>query len=249
MPALPLELSTLPLLWLVVAGACVLRSFTGFGFALAAVPALAMFLPPQEVVVLVAGLSLALGIQTFPQYAGQVGLRREWPLFVTVLCGTVVGVSLLRLMSAEVFRLLIGLLVILASVGLSFFYPRRRPVGVGIRVGTGLASGLMNGLFSIPGPPVIIYVMATRGDPVRGRALMIALFSFAALVALGNHAINGWVSLQLLCLLLLVYPAMYLGDKLGYRLFLRYGGALYRRVAIVTLMCIGVSITLRAMMG
>jgi hypothetical protein len=39
---------------------------------------------------------------------------------------------------------------------------------------------------------------------------------------------------------------MYLGDKLGYALFLRSGGGAYRRVAVAVLLLIGVSIILRS---
>ena len=51
----------------VTASAAVLRSFTGFGFALAAVPVYSLFLPPTQAVVLSASLALAIGIQTLPQ--------------------------------------------------------------------------------------------------------------------------------------------------------------------------------------
>jgi hypothetical protein len=39
---------------------------------------------------------------------------------------------------------------------------------------------------------------------------------------------------------------MFLGDKLGYYLFHRFGGALYRRVALVVLFAVGITITGRA---
>ena len=41
------------IIWIVVILAAVLRSFTGFGFALAAVPAFSLFLSPIQAVVLV----------------------------------------------------------------------------------------------------------------------------------------------------------------------------------------------------
>nr|VFK48942.1 MAG: hypothetical protein BECKTC1821E_GA0114239_11481 [Candidatus Kentron sp. TC] len=42
----PLEL---PLIWIVVMAAAILRAFTGFGFGLAAVPAFALLLTPAQV--------------------------------------------------------------------------------------------------------------------------------------------------------------------------------------------------------
>ena len=236
-------------LWAVVICASILRAFTGFGFALAAVPFLSFFLAPVQVVVLVASLSLALGIQTFPQYRQNLSLRPEWPLFAAAALGTVIGAWLLQFISEQLFRLLIGVLVIVASVVLARFHPRHRQPRNPVRAGAGLASGLMNGAFMIPGPPIIIYAMATQADPARSRAFMIAVFSFSSLVALASYAAAGLVGSASLWLFLAAYPAMWLGDKLGYRLFLKYGGALYRRVAVIALVGIGISIIARALWG
>jgi hypothetical protein len=41
---------------------------------------------------------------------------------------------------------------------------------------------------------------------------------------------------------------MWVGDKLGYALFRRYGTALYRRVALVVLFAVGVGITGHALL-
>jgi uncharacterized membrane protein YfcA len=243
---LNLDLSQLALIWTITIAASVLRSFTGFGFALAAVPGFALFLPPEEAVVLSAGLSVALGLQTLPQYASKVSPQAQWPLLLMAIVGTAVGARLLQSMSEDLFRLTIGLTVVAASLVLAFYHPRRGDPSVALRGGAGLCSGLMNGAFAIPGPPIIVYAMATESDPARSRALMIAVFTFSSLIALLNYALGGLVSLQSGWLILAAYPAMYLGDKLGYALFLRSGGGAYRRVAVAVLLLIGVSIILRS---
>jgi len=244
-----ITLAQLLLVWLVTVVAAILRAFTGFGFALAAVPAYALFLSPAEAVVLSASLSLCIGAQTYPQYAHHSQAREHWLLYACAVVGTVLGARLLQAMDRTSFQLVIGVVTILASVALSRFHPRRRDWGRPGQAGTGVLSGLVNGAFAIPGPPVIIYAMATQADPARSRAFMIGFFTFSALMALGTYAAAGLVSLHSLWLLLLVYPAIYLGDKLGYRLFTRHGGAQYRRVAIVLLMLLGVSIVLRGLLA
>lgn len=243
------EFAELVLIWGITAAASVLRSFTGFGFALAAVPSFALFMPPEQAVVLSASLSVALGVQTFPQYAGKVSPRAQWPLVVMAIVGTIIGARLLQTMSEQAFGLAIGVTVITASLVLARFHPRHSTPSLSASGGTGLCSGLMNGAFAIPGPPIIIYVMATEPDPARGRALMIAFFTFSSMIALLNYAIAGLVSMQSLWLLVAAYPAMYLGDKLGYALFRRAGGGMYRVVAVAALMLIGLVITLRSVLA
>lgn len=230
-----------------VIAAAVLRSFTGFGFALAAVPGFALFLTPAQAVVLSAALSLALGVQTFPQYRGKAPLRPMVPLFLSAIVGTLVGAQLLALLSVSTFMLLIGVSVVGACLALSVFHPRRREAGKGMRIAAGLGSGLMNGAFAIPGPPIIIYTMATESDPEVSRALMILFFTFASLVALLAFAAGGLVGMDSLWLFVLGYPAMLVGNMLGYNLFKRYGGRFYRRVALIALLLVGVSILVKGL--
>lgn len=227
--------------------ATLLRSFTGFGFGLAAVPGFALFLSPTQAVVLTACLSLALGVQTFPQYRGKTPLRPLLPMFLFAVVGTLVGARVLIHISSQWFYLAIGVAVIIACIILSRFHPHRRASSTGLLAGTGLISGVLNGAFAIPGPPVIVYAMATQPDPAASRAFMIMFFSFCSLVALVTFAVSGLVNLGSLGLFALGYPAMWLGDKVGFRLFVRYGGKFYRRVALLALLVIGVSIMLKGL--
>jgi uncharacterized membrane protein YfcA len=244
-----LDLLSLSFLWVTVIAAAVLRAFTGFGFALAAVPVFALVLSPVEAVVLSACLATALGLQTLPQYAGDLSIKPLWPLYLGAFLGTAVGARLLQSMSEETFRLAIGLMTIMASLVLARFAPRSRHYGAATRAAVGVCSGVLNGAFAVPGPPVIAYAMATEPDPARSRALMLAFFAFSALVGLGNYAAAGWVVWSSLLLFLLTYPAMLAGNWLGYWLFQRYAGRFYRRVAVLTLLLIGVSISLRSLLG
>ena len=232
----------------VTMSAAILRAFTGFGFALAAVPVYSLFLPPVQAVVLSASLALAIGLQTFPQYAGHIGFARQWPVFLLAVPGTLLGAAALQRMESDQFRLAVGALTIAASALLARCRPRTRPPGRGVRPAVGLASGLMNGGFAIPGPPIIIYIMATEADPVRSRAFMIGYFSFVSVLALIAYGTLGLLSLPLLLLAALTYPAMLAGDRVGSRLFSRYAGSQYRNIAVFTCLLIGAATCARALL-
>ena len=225
-----------------------LRAFTGFGFALAAVPVYALFLEPAQVVSLCAALVCVLGVHTFNSYAGHIDRSRYWPLFVAAIPGTVIGATLLSRFDPDHFRLSLGILTIVASLVLARFKPRERAGHPVLQGGTGFACGILGGAFAVPGPPLIVYIMATENDPSRSRALMIGFFSFTAVLGLVNYSFLGYVSWQTLWLALAAYPAMYAGDRAGTSLFLKYGGARYRPIAIATCLLIGIAITLRAVL-
>jgi len=241
----PLELV---LVWAVVVFAAVMRAFTGFGFALTAVPVFALFMPPTQAVVLSASLNLALSLMTLKTYWGKYPLAGMMPMIVMAAIGTVIGTTALTYISPQQFKLWIGVSVILACLGLTFCRPTRQHSSKLLSGISGIASGLMNGAFAIPGPPVIIYAMAAEPDPVRSRALLMIFFLFSSVVALAAYSVAGFVNASSPWLFMLAFPAMYIGDKLGYQLFRRFGSLLYRRVALVLLLTVGVSITLNAVL-
>ncbi|PLW81731.1 sulfite exporter TauE/SafE family protein [Kineobactrum sediminis] len=231
----------------IVVFAAVLRAFTGFGFGLAAVPVFSLVMPPPEAVVLSTGLTLAVSLITLRSYWGQAPLRPMLPLFPAAALGTVVGVGLLTRVSVEQFQLWIGISVIFACIVLTFYRPAPRVPRQSVTVATGLAAGLLNGAFAIPGPPVVIYAMATEREPYRARALLITFFLFSSVVALISFSVAGFVSARSPWLFMLALPSMLIGDKIGYLLFRRYGGTLYRRVALLVLLAVGAATIARAL--
>lgn len=243
-----IDLLHLVLLWTVVVLAAVLRSFTGFGFGLAAVPVFALMMAPTQAVVLSTCLTLTISLLTLRSYWGHFPPGQLLPMLVASLAGTIIGAVLLTDISPGQFQLWIGLAVILACGVLSLYRPHHHQPGMALSGMTGLASGLLNGAFAIPGPPVIIYAMATQSEPARSRSLLMTFFLFSASLALITYTAAGFVTPASPWLFLLTFPAMYAGDVLGHRLFRRYGTARYRQMAIVLLFGLGVVITLEALL-
>ncbi len=241
-------LPELLLIWAVVLLASVLRGFTGFGFALIAVPGFSLILPPTEAVALIALLTLTISLLGIRSYWGVVPLRPMLPLVLMAGVGTVAGTWVVTVLSADRFQFWAGLSVIVACIGMAFTRPLRRPLPAVIGGLIGLLSGLMNGALAIPGPPVIIYAMLNEPEPGRSRALMMTFFLAASLLALVSFSIAGFVNQRSIMFFLLALPALYLGDTLGYHLFRRFGNALYRRIALAGLLVLGISIVLRALL-
>lgn len=236
-------------IWVVVIFAAVMRAFTGFGFALTAVPVFSLFMPPVQAVLLSVLLGLSMNVLTLRTYWGEYPVKAMLPMIGFAVIGTIIGTVVLASVSSSVFQLCIGISVIMASLALTFYRPtpKEEEPGVGLLSITGLASGLLNGAFAIPGPPVIIFAVATEPVPARSRAMLMTFFLFSSVAALLSYTAAGFVNPTSLWLYLFAMPAMYLGDKLGYFLFHRYGTAQYRRVAIVVLFGVGVAIAARAL--
>jgi uncharacterized membrane protein YfcA len=241
----PLQLA---LLWLAVLVAAVLRSFTGFGFGLAAVPIFVLFMPPTEAVVLSSSLTFAISLISVKTYWGVYPARSLSPMLATALAGTALGVLVLDRLEIRQFQFLVGLAVIVTCLLLTRYRPRRRQPGGVVSGVVGLLSGLLNGTFAMPGPPVIVYAMATQTDPARSRSLLMTFFMFSTAMALVFYALAGFFTPATPWLFGMAFPAILAGDRLGYLLFRRFAERVYRQVALALLLLVGLATTLRALL-
>ena len=221
--------------------AALLRAFTGFGFAMIAVPVFSLLLLPNEAVVLAATLTIAVSSTSYKEWWGKFPVDQFLPMITGSFAGTAVGVYLLSGMSRSEFQLWIGLCVIAATLATAFVKPStKQRVPKPLTTGTGVASGLMNGAFAIPGPPVVVYAMAVIAEPAAARAFLMAFFFASNVLAVMMFSVAGMVTATPLVLLLLAFPLSFLGDLLGHHAFRRFGGASYRPVALFVALALGV---------
>ena len=131
--------------------AALLRAFTGFGFAMIAVPVFSLLLLPNEAVVLAATLTIAVSSTSYKEWWGKFPVNHFTPMILGSLAGTGIGVYLLSGMSRSEFQLWIGVSVICATLATALVKPSNKvSVPRSVTAGTGIASGLMNGPLPFP---------------------------------------------------------------------------------------------------
>lgn len=226
-----------------------LRGFTGFGFALAAIPVLTLFLPPGAIVPAVSVVALLAGIELLPKAWPAANFRAIRRLLIGALVGTPFGAYLLAVLPADPMRLIIGGIVLLAALLLwrGARFSRQPPLGGQVAIGA--LSGLLNGATAMGGPPVILYFLAAPEGMAAGRASLLVYFFFLSLWSLAMMAWQGLLGWPSLLLALLMTPAMALGNRLGSRLFDRSSADLYRRVALAFLATTALLAIARAVTG
>lgn len=227
--------------------AALIRAFTGFGFAMLVVPVFSFFLIPGDAVVLSAVLALLLGLISHRSWWGLFPVAPAKPMVAGSVMGTAIGVWFLASLSVAEFQLWIGISVVIASVVLSRFVPAERAASNPTALATGVASGLMNGAFAIPGPPVILYVVATLSDPVKSRAFLMMFFWCSSLVSLVMFSVAGLITPRPFQLLWIALPSMWLGNQAGNWAFGRFAGAAYRPFVVGLCILIGLSIAANAL--
>jgi uncharacterized membrane protein YfcA len=217
---------------LAVFSAAVLRGFTGFGFAIAAVPLLALILPPANAIILVLLLQFVAGLFDFPSASKTchwVSLR--W-LAAGALLGSPLGLIVLTAIPASSGRFAIAALTLVSLLLLANRQAPRVFTGPGSSLPFGLAAGIFNGLAAMPGPPVIVYYLAIGVPSAVARASMLVFFFFTAAVGLATSLSLELVSLDSVLLATLVLPALWCGSLIGAHWFSVGSEAYYRRIAL-----------------
>jgi uncharacterized protein len=229
--------------------AAILRGFTGFGFGLAAVPLLSLALPPTEVVPLVVALQVVVGL---------VGLREAWSacdwravgmLLPGLVLGVPIGLLILTSLPADPVRLAIGA-VIVFSVWLIHRGARLPPEPSRLlSFGVGVVSGVISGLASMGGPPVVVYLMAIGHSAARMRATAIVYFMLSACVSFVPMAAKGLITRDVLVWCIASLPVLFAGSRLGTWAFLRAKPRHHRMVALASLSVLAVLLIGRALLG
>jgi uncharacterized membrane protein YfcA len=226
--------------WLAAGGAilfaAVLRGFTGFGFALAAVPLASLVLPPSRTVAAVLVMQLAVGLRDCVMEWRQADRRGVGLLSLGAAAGLPLGVAALALTPAPLVRAALGLLVLVA-VALTW---RPRPAAgvarAGVTAGTGFVSGMFHGLAAMGGPPAVAYFLAYEPRVAVMRSSLMVYFPIVSLLGLPMVHAAGLLDQAAIVLGLAGMPLMIGGGWLGAWAFRRFGTRSYRPLALGALL-------------
>lgn len=154
-------------LWCTFALACggLIKGTLGVGTPLLTVPMMALVLPAQSAVTLMAMPVVAANLwQAFKAPNLSSSLRRFWPTAVALLCGTFIGSSILSVINERALLLLVGISVIgftllqVSSLKLQLELRWITPAGIVF----GILSGIIGGISSMFGPMLIVYMMSLK---------------------------------------------------------------------------------------
>ena len=200
------------------------QSMTGFGFAGLAVPLLAMIWAPMDAVSISMTLSTLSAVLMWPGLRKAPRLPILKPLAVAALVGLPLGLLALQRLDLNALRLIIGI-VTLATVAVfaaGILRPAPQAVVATPRLAlsaiTGFVAGALTGALSMPGPPLVMLLTATRTPKTAYRATLTAFALFIYPVALAALVIEGLITRQIITQSLLQAPVLVLGIWIGRRL-------------------------------
>lgn len=206
------------------------QAVSGFGFALVAVPLLALATDARTAVVVAGMTGLGLTLTTAVRERANVRWRTAGLLTGAAALGMPAGLLILTLAPE---RLLTGLIaiVVLGCTALVWADARLRagPAIVGV---IGVLSGVLTTSTGTNGPPLVAVCHALGYDPRTFRATLAAIFTGTGTIGLIGFWISGQLSANTVRIAALALPAVAIGWWAGNRIFARIDTAAFRRVLL-----------------
>jgi uncharacterized protein len=183
-------------------------------------------------------------LQTLPTIWHAIEWKRVAPFVLPGLVGVPLGTLLVPQVDPKIFKIGIGLFLILYSAyALTRKTYKSVPRGGRIADGAvGFGGGVLAGLAGLPGPPLIVWT-DLHGYTKHYRRSVLQTFNlsilFAALVA---HAFSGLLTKQVGLAAVAALPGTVCGAWLGSRAYKRLGDSGFRQVILVLLCLSGITL-------
>lgn len=239
---LELGWTELVLLALIALGGGFIQRVTGFGlgiFVMLFLPYL--FAKHTEAAAVSTLFSCCASTFNAIRYRKKIPYKTVFPALLTALVTIPIAVRLAKYVSASIFDVLLGSVLILLSIYFLFFSKNikiRPTVPNGCIAGT--LSGMLTGLFSTGGPPIVLYLTNATQDPMVYLSATQFFFAVTGLYATGTRVISGIMTWELLFYGAVGMTGCLLGNLLGKFVFDKLDGAKLKKVIYLAMIISGV---------
>lgn len=228
------------LLFSIVFFAALLQTTSGFGFALMAMPLVALVIGVKAAAPLVALVGWTLYAVNLVRYRRSVERRVVLPLAVAVALGVPFGVWALNNLDEDIVKSALGVILIAYAL-YSLWRPQAAPLRSELWAWpAGFLAGVLGGAFNTPGPPVIIYGNLRQWSRNLFRSTLQALFLFSSSLVILSHIAAGNLTAATIPTYLLLVPALLLGVWVGSIIDRRISNERFRLLVIVLILATGV---------
>lgn len=195
--------------------AALLQTTSGFGFALLAMPLVALVIGVKAAAPLVALVGFTLYAVNLVRYRRSVERRVLLPLAVAAALGVPFGVWALGNLDEDIIKSVLGVLLIVYAL-YSLWRPQASPLRSELWAWpAGFLAGVLGGAFNTPGPPVIVYGNLRQWPRNLFRSTLQALFLFSSSLVILSHVAAGNLTPETIPTYLLLMPALLLGVWAG----------------------------------
>ncbi|MEX0730795.1 MAG: sulfite exporter TauE/SafE family protein [Aquisalimonadaceae bacterium] len=226
------------------------KGTVGLGMPLIVVSLLGLVLDPRLVLALLVMPIVITNIwQAFNTGLPWQLLKRLWPLIIAFALGTWGGAHIIASINPDVLLAVLGMIVVVFSA-ITLLNPHWRlpaPWEIWMGPAVGMGSGILNGVSTVNGPPLAMYLVAldlNKDDFVAAYALIVLGGSIPLAASYASVGILGFEEFQ--WSLLALVPVL-LGLWLGQHVRRYINPMLFKRILLYTLIVLGINLIRRGL--
>jgi uncharacterized membrane protein YfcA len=229
----------------VVVAAAMIQGIAGFGFGLFAMGLLVLFMPVTEATVVSALVSSGTTLVNLWTVRHDIEWREVWPILITAVPATVVGIFLLTSLPVSTLQIGIAISILLGCV-VALLCPNRAVIQKAMPWAPilGLLGGLFSGALSMGGPPIALYALLRAWEKKLAKGVMASYFIISLVLRMVVLTATGVATGELWTLGLLLMPPTLLAAYLGTRIFGRMSNRVFRYVTTAILVALAVNVLL-----
>ena len=234
------NLSQFLIILFIVFIASIIRGFNGFGFSATCMSLISFILPPIEIVPVILILEVMVSIFMFPYIWNSIDWKFVFQILIGILIGSPIGLYLLKFLSPDITHLSIcGIIIFFVILQLRGYSNKKINI-LPVKILAGGVSGIINGLGTLGGMPISLFLLITKVKPIVIRGSLAAIFFIADAYVLNlsfNVGIVEPIVIYRVIPLILVLP---LGIFIGNKFFVKSREETYRKFVFYFLIIISI---------
>ena len=243
------SLSEFLLILFIVFIASIIRGFNGFGFSATCISGFSFILPAIQIVPIILILEVFISIFMIPYIWNKIDWNFVFKLLIGIAIGSPIGLYLLKYLSPETTHLYVCLIIIFFSILLMRGYINKKINNNQSKIFTGIISGTLNGLTTLGGMPVALFLLITSIQPAVIRGSLAALFFLTDIYAFILSYFGGIVDMTTIYRTLPLIVVLPAGAFIGNKFFIKSKEKLYRKVVFYFLIIISIFGILRILVN
>jgi len=218
--------------------ASIIRGFNGFGFSATCMSGFSFILPAIEIVPIILALEVAISVFMIPYIWNKIDWRFVFKILLGIIIGSPIGLYLLKHLNPQTIHLSVCLLIIFFSILLMKGYFNKKIDNNYGKFFTGLVSGTLNGLTTLGGMPVALFLLITSIQPAVIRGSLAALFFVTDIYAFVLSFFSGIVDMTTIYRVIPLIIILPLGVFIGDKFFVKSKEETYRKIVFYFLIAI-----------
>ena len=226
-------------------GASLLQSVSGFGFGIVFMALTPLFIPYTTSVGISTILSGTLNLVILKRCWRDIDWKQLWLPVLFCLCGSSIGTFMMATAPSPIYKRRLGEVLIILAFWLSFFSDRVRIRKTTQNAGiAGVVSGLCGGLFSVNGPPMVLYFISVIEEKKTYLATLQAYFIINNIYLLIIRSASGLMPEGIGLSALFGLGGLLIGSFIGGKIFNKIDGKKLKKIVYIVMVVSGLWIAI-----